>query len=163
MGGLIELEDGDEKGPIKKAKEKAKEFWEKLQNKVNKAKAKKEELQEKFNVAKAKFEAAKEIGGEFLAQAQATMEQLKGQFDEAKAAWEEATADLDNAGLIELEDGDEKGPIKKLLKKLQEKANKAKAKKEKLQEQFKVAKAKFEAAKEIGGEFLAQAQAAMEQ
>merc|ERR1712060_784353 len=124
---------------------------------------KKEKLQEQFKVAKAKFEAAKEIGGEFLAQAQAAMEQVKGQFDEAKAAWEEAMADLDNAGLIELEDGDEKGPIKKLWKKLQEKANEAKAKKEKLQEQFKVAKAKFEAAKEIGGEFLAQAQAAMEQ
>merc|ERR1712032_557593 len=119
--------------------------------------------QEKFKVAKAKFEAAKEIGGEFLAQAQAAMEQVKGQFDEAKAAWEEATADLDNAGLIELEDGDEKGPIKKLWNKLQEKANKAKAKKEELQEKFKVAKAKFEAAKDIGGEFLAQAQAAMEQ
>merc|ERR1712242_152508 len=112
--GLIELEDGDEKGPIKK-------LWKKLQEKANKAKAKKEKLQEQFKVAKAKFEAAKEIGGEF--QAQAAMEQVKGQFDEAKAAWEEAMADLDNAGLIELEDGDEKGPIKKLWKKLQEKAN----------------------------------------
>jgi len=59
------------------------------------------------------------------------MEQVKGQFDEAVAAWEEATADLDNAGLIELEDGDEKGPLKKLWKKLQDRVNKAQAKKEK--------------------------------
>jgi len=149
---LIEQKDGDEWEKVKKAKEFIKEkvpavvdglktLAEKAQDKFTKTKAKKEKFQKKLKVAKANFEAAKEKGGEILAQAKAIMEQVKGQFDEAVAAWEEATADLDNAGLIELEDGDEKGPIQKakklkekakeFWKKLQDRVNKAQAKKEK--------------------------------